>query len=65
MKGVNLGYKVGGAELMPSAQNHVLFCTTQILSNMLIGESPTLFSYRFLIIDEVHDMSEQMLGLLF
>lgn len=35
--------------------------TTQMLTNMLSSESEEIYKYRFCVIDEVHDISDQMI----
>lgn len=39
--------------------------TTQMLTNMLSSESEEIYKYRFCVIDEVHDISDQMIQLIF
>lgn len=64
IKGFNMGYKVGGkVELLPGLQSgSVLFMTTAILTNMIIEENwEELFKYKYIAIDEVHEMNDPMI----
>lgn len=67
IKGRNMGYKMGGrVELIPTMKNSVLFMTTQILSNMIIEEQwDEIFKYKFIAIDEVHEMNDAMIQVLY
>lgn len=60
IKGFNMGYKVGGkVELLPILPQSVLFMTTAILTNMIIEENwEDIFKYKYILIDEVHEMND-------
>ena len=64
-KGYNLGYIVGNNQaILPTAEKYILFMTTEKLQQYLIRKDELLKTISYIVVDEVHDISEQMIFLL-
>jgi len=61
--GRELGYRTGGGTLIPTSEQNVVYCTTQILTNEISSLPPDRFGARYpiVVIDEAHDQSMEML----
>lgn len=64
-KGYNLGYIVGNNQaIVPTSQKAIIYMTTEKLQQYLIRNDDLLKSVDYIVVDEVHDISEQMIFLL-
>ena len=66
VEGIDIGYQVGGEGTRSiQKQAHIIFTTTQLLTNRILGNPEDLYNYRYVVVDEVHELTMEMIQVLY